>query len=63
MVFGGLGSLTGTLYAAYPVGLMQASARSQIGTTWTLPILYTVILLILIIRPYGLMGSPTEARL
>ncbi len=63
VVLGGLGSLTGTLYAAYLVGLMQAFCEVQIGTTWTLPILYTAILIILIIRPYGLKGSPTEARL
>lgn len=63
VVLGGLGSLTGTLYAAYLVGLMQAFCEVQIGTTWTLPILYTAILIILIFRPYGLKGSRTEARL
>ena len=41
VVLGGLGSLTGTLYAAYLVGLMQAFCEVEIGTTWTLPILYT----------------------
>ena len=63
VVLGGLGSLTGTLYAAYLVGLMQAFCEVEIGTTWTLPILYTAILIILVIRPYGLKGSPSEARL
>jgi branched-chain amino acid transport system permease protein len=63
VVLGGLGSLTGTLYAAYLVGLMQAFCEVKIGTTWTLPILYTAILIILVIRPYGLKGSPSEARL
>ena len=63
VVLGGLGSLMGTLYAAYLVGLMQAFCEVEIGTTWTLPILYAAILVILMIRPYGLKGSPTEARL
>lgn len=63
VVLGGLGSLSGTLYAAYLVGLMQAFCEVEIGTTWTLPILYAAILVILMIRPYGLKGSPTEARL
>jgi branched-subunit amino acid ABC-type transport system permease component len=63
VIFGGLGSLSGTLYAAYAIGLIQSTAIVTIGTTWTLPVLYGVILLVLIFRPYGLKGNPSEARL
>jgi branched-chain amino acid transport system permease protein len=63
VVLGGLGSLTGTLYAAYLVGMTQSFCEVEIGTTWTLPILYGAILAILVFRPYGLKGSPSEARL
>jgi branched-chain amino acid transport system permease protein len=63
VIFGGLGSLSGTLYAAYAIGLIQSTAIVTIGETWTLPVLYGVILLVLIFRPYGLKGSPSEARL
>ncbi|MEO8475551.1 MAG: branched-chain amino acid ABC transporter permease [Actinomycetota bacterium] len=63
VIFGGLGSLKGTLYAAYIIGLIQALAIVLVGTTWSLPILYGVILLVLIFRPYGLFGNPSEARL
>ncbi|HUZ56590.1 MAG TPA: branched-chain amino acid ABC transporter permease [Streptosporangiaceae bacterium] len=63
VIFGGLGSLPGTVYAAYAIGLIQATAEVLVGTTWSLPILYGVILFVLIIRPYGLLGKPSEARL
>jgi branched-chain amino acid transport system permease protein len=63
VVLGGLGSLTGTLYAAYLVGLLQSASEVEIGTTWTLPILYASIILLLVFRPTGLRGSTTEARL
>jgi branched-chain amino acid transport system permease protein len=63
VIFGGLGSLPGTLYAAYVIGFIQASAEVAVGTTWSLPILYGVILLVLIVRPQGLKGRPSEARL
>ena len=63
VIFGGLGSLPGTLYAAYAIGFIQASAEVAVGTTWSLPILYGVILLVLIVRPQGLKGKPSEARL
>jgi branched-subunit amino acid ABC-type transport system permease component len=63
VIFGGLGSLPGTVYAAYAIGLVQAIAEVFVGTTWSLPILYGVILLVLIARPQGLLGRPSEARL
>ena len=63
VIFGGLGSLPGTVYAAYAIGLIQATAEAVVGVTWSLPILYGVILLVLIVRPYGLLGKPSEARL
>lgn len=63
VIFGGLGSLPGTVYAAYAIGLIQAVAEATVSVTWSLPILYGVILLVLIVRPYGLLGKPSEARL
>jgi branched-subunit amino acid ABC-type transport system permease component len=63
VIFGGLGSLPGTVYAAYAIGLIQAVAEAVVSVTWSLPILYGVILLVLIVRPYGLLGKPSEARL
>jgi branched-subunit amino acid ABC-type transport system permease component len=63
VVFGGLGSLPGAIVAAYVIGLVQATASTLVGTTWSLPILYGVILLVLIVRPQGLLGRPMEVRL
>jgi branched-chain amino acid transport system permease protein len=63
VVFGGLGSLPGAIAAAYAIGLIQATASTLVGTTWALPILYGVILLVLIVRPQGLLGRPSEVRL
>jgi branched-subunit amino acid ABC-type transport system permease component len=63
VILGGLGSLSGTLYAAYAIGFIQSAAIVTIGSTWTLPVLYAVILLVLIFRPHGLKGNPSEARL
>jgi branched-chain amino acid transport system permease protein len=63
VIFGGLRSLPGAIVAAYAIGLIQATASTLVGTTWSLPILYGVILLLLIVRPQGLLGRPMEARL
>jgi len=63
VIFGGLGSLPGAILAAYAIGLIQATASTLVGTTWSLPILYGVILLLLVIRPQGLLGRAAEVRL
>jgi branched-chain amino acid transport system permease protein len=63
VIFGGLGSLPGAMVAAYAIGLIQATASTLVGTTWSLPILYGVILLVLVVRPQGLFGQAQEVRL
>lgn len=63
VIFGGLGSLQGAIAAAYVIGLVQAAASVYVSTTWALPILYAVILVVLIIRPRGIAGRSLEARL
>lgn len=57
VVFGGLGSIQGVLYAAFILGLVEAFVISELGATWTMPIWFIVLLLILMIRPRGLMGK------
>lgn len=63
VVFGGLGSLQGAIIAAYVIGFVQAAASVYVSTTWALPLLYIVILVVLVIRPRGIAGRSLEARL
>ncbi|MDQ3867009.1 MAG: branched-chain amino acid ABC transporter permease [Actinomycetota bacterium] len=63
VIFGGLGSLPGTIYAAYTIGLIQSSVSVELGSQWSFPVLYAVILTVLVVRPHGLAGRPSEARL
>lgn len=63
VILGGLGSLQGAIVAAYAIGLIQAAASVYVSTTWALPILYGVIVLVLVFRPQGIAGRSMEARL
>jgi branched-subunit amino acid ABC-type transport system permease component len=63
VVFGGLGSLPGTIYAAFAIALIQSAVSVWISTNWSLPILYAVILVVLVIRPQGPAGRKLEVRL
>lgn len=55
--FGGMGSLRGSLYAAYILGIVEAFVGWQFGFTWTLLVWFIILLGTLIIRPQGLLGK------
>lgn len=62
-IFAGLGSIRGTIIAAYIIGFIQAVVSIYWSATYALPVLYAVILVVLVVRPYGIAGKPQEARL
>jgi branched-chain amino acid transport system permease protein len=56
VVFGGLGSLTGTILGAYVVGMIEALSSYYVGLYWTPVVLFVVLIAILTVRPTGLLG-------
>jgi branched-chain amino acid transport system permease protein len=62
-ILGGLGSVVGTLLAAYLVGLLQALVSLYMGVRWSLPVLFGLIILTLIVRPGGIAGRVAKERL
>ena len=55
--FGGLGSIPGTLYAAFILGIFEAMVSQYIGPFWVFPFWTLLFILILSIRPRGLLGA------
>lgn len=62
-IFGGLGSVRGTILAAYIIGLAEALVSLYLGVKWSLPVLFLSIMVVMLYRPTGLLGKPEEARL
>lgn len=62
-ILGGLGSIGGTLAAAYLVGMIQSVVSFYIGVRWALPVFFTLVIIMLIFRPSGLAGQREEERL
>lgn len=62
-IFGGLGSIRGTIVAAFVIGLVEALASLYLGAKFSLPVLFAVVFVVLTIRPYGLFGLSQETRL
>jgi branched-chain amino acid transport system permease protein len=57
VVFGGLGSLPGTVVGAYVIGIIEAIAVFFVGLYWAPVVLFVVLILVMILRPTGLMGG------
>jgi branched-chain amino acid transport system permease protein len=62
-IFGGLGSVKGTIWAAYLIGLLEASLQVYMGASWALPGLFLFMIAVLVIRPNGLFGLGEMQRL
>ena len=54
--FGGMGSIMGAVYAAFILGIIEALVGWQFGFTWTMVAWFTVLVIIFIVRPQGLLG-------
>jgi branched-chain amino acid transport system permease protein len=62
-IFGGLGSVKGTIWAAYAIGLLEAFLQVYFGSGAALPGLFLFMIIMLVIRPTGLFGLGEVQRL
>jgi branched-chain amino acid transport system permease protein len=65
-VLGGIGNLTGAALGALVIGLIQAFNEGLSwhtpGSDWTESIIFTILILVLVFRPQGLLGEATADR-
>lgn len=62
-IFGGLGNIRGTLYAAFIIGITEALVSLYLGVRFALPVMFGLIIVVLIFRPNGLFGQREVVRL
>jgi branched-chain amino acid transport system permease protein len=55
--FGGLGSIKGTLVAAFILGILESLVAMYVGAIWTMVIFFIVLMVVMIFRPRGLFGT------
>ena len=58
VILGGLGSIPGALLAGLLLGMMQTLTVAFLPSGLTDTIIFSLLFLILLIRPHGLLGKP-----
>jgi branched-chain amino acid transport system permease protein len=57
VVFGGLGSLPGTIIGAYIIGLIESTSAFVLSLYWAPIVLFAVLIIMMIVKPTGLLGG------
>lgn len=60
VIVGGFGNVTGAIIAAFLIGMLEAFSTSFISTEYTDAIVFAGMILMLLVRPHGLLGKATR---
>ena len=61
-VLGGIGNLPGAVLGGLLIGILRALSDGYIATKWTSVIVFGVLILVLVFRPSGLLGTRTREK-
>ena len=59
-VMGGIGNLRGAVLGGLVIGCIQQIADNRIGSEWTPAVVFAYLVLIMVVRPRGLLGEETR---
>ncbi len=63
VIIGGIGSLPGAVVGGLALGLAQSIANYYFGGNWAIPAGFILLLLVILFRPYGLLGTREHREL
>jgi branched-chain amino acid transport system permease protein len=61
-VLGGIGSMGGAALGGLVIGFLSAWSDQYISARWTNAIVFSILILVLVFRPRGLLGEPTSDK-
>jgi branched-chain amino acid transport system permease protein len=56
-VLGGIGNITGAMLGGFLIGIVEAMTSQYISDQWTSVVVFSILILILVFRPSGLLGE------
>ena len=63
VIIGGIGSMPGAVVGGLALGLAQTIASYYFGGNWAIPAGFILLLLVILFRPYGLLGTREHREL
>ncbi len=61
-VFGGIGNITGAMIGGYIIGFIETFTKGYISSKWVDAIVFGLLILILLVKPSGLLGKNTKEK-
>ena len=61
-VLGGIGNLTGAVVGGILIGIIGAMSDEYVGVRWTEIMIFTVLIMVLVFRPRGLLGDRSAVQ-
>ena len=61
-VLGGIGNIPGAVLGGVLIGLIRSVGSATIGEKWTSALVFAILIVILVFRPTGLLGSRTREK-
>ncbi len=61
-VVGGIGSIPGAFLGGLLIGLTEELAMTVLPSEWRDAVAFVVLILVLLVRPSGILGRPEEVR-
>jgi branched-chain amino acid transport system permease protein len=61
-VLGGIGNIAGAVVGGYVIGFLNAFSDQYLSSEWTRALVFTILILVLVFKPSGLIGARTQER-
>jgi branched-chain amino acid transport system permease protein len=62
-VLGGIGNLNGAVLGGFIIGIIQAFNDSLVlGVAWSQTVVFTILILLMVFKPEGILGKPTTEK-
>lgn len=61
-VLGGIGNIPGAVLGGILIGLIRSLGSAYVGEVWSEALIFVILIVILIFRPTGLLGSRTREK-